>query len=63
MDHANLSNNGNQLWGKFTDGVSDVFNKEERERLQQERLNYNKDDEIDTLNPLIIQQTGSVRPP
>jgi hypothetical protein len=46
---------GNQLWGKFTDGVSDALNKAEIEKMQQQRLNYKKQDvEIDSLNPAIL---------
>lgn len=45
---------GNQLWGKFTDGVSDTFNKAEIEKMQQQRLNFKKEEEIDSLNPAIL---------
>ena len=44
----------NQLWGKFTDGVSDTFNKAEIEKMQQQRLNFKKEEEIDSLNPAIL---------
>jgi tRNA A-37 threonylcarbamoyl transferase component Bud32 len=39
---GDTSSKANQLWGKFTDGVSDALNKAEIEKMQQQRLNYKK---------------------
>ena len=45
-----LGSQTNRLWDKFADGMSDVFNKAQIEKMQQQRLNYKSENEIDSLN-------------